>query len=989
MPADAATLAQMIWTVCMCEIYLRLSLRRIFMGYYDLRPYHYALRFEPDFENFTFNGAVLVQADVLKKTRILELDCADLDIRRCRLFLDSYDAGYDHVMNSKPGVICDDDDNDDGWGVVGSGDGVYTGKATYAKGGKHGRGPVASHIRGQDKNHLVIPKSLIFVDSSAERLRLKLPQGTALKKKVAILVEFTGTLNDRLLGFYRSRYKNNGKDQYLATTQFEAADARRAFPCHDRPDAKASFDVSITVRERRHTAISNMPVTNVIHGKNHSKTFQFATTPKMSTYLLYMGVGEFASSDTTYKSVSGDVVQIRIVTTKSIKKNNTVFALGCTKQLLGLYESYFGIPYPLPKLDLIAIPDFAAGAMENWGAITFRENLLLYDPKTSSSRTKQLIAEVISHELAHQWFGNLVTMKWWNDLWLNESFATFMATKLLDSVYPDWDLWKQFLADAMTTGMDLDSLRSTHPVDVPVQSPAQIREIFDPISYDKGGCILRMLEHYVGEPSFKAGLENYLKQFSYKNAQGSDLWRCIEHASGKPILRMMKSWLSKPGFPAVHLETKKHGTVLHARQTRYEQRQSTSIAGADGPPPDLWPIPFSIRMHDKDHTSTRLLSRRMARVSLDSDARRRSMVVANPGRTGFYRIVYDPNMLLDMQLLAGAGRLDATDLWALQNDLFAMCISGLASIRDYLEMIDAYRNVSDPMVLYDVIHNMSRLFRLSFEMPAAAGEVGGYAAEFGDRIHREITGWGGNGDSHGNRRRSHSHSHNNTGHVINSSSHTVSLLRGPVIALLGRIGTPHIIAKCGEFYDTLGMMSKPTSSVIAPSNDAVEPALAVRAWTCKTGNDARRVYRTLAGQYKNASSTEMKMRFLGAMCGFRDAGLLLKTLNFALSDDVRSQNTFVPVTRISENPYGAQVLWPWVQKNWNRISDKVGHGNPLLGRVIASLANTCKPSDVPKIRKFFSEHPVPGTERTLLQTAERIRIRNDVQLRIKREFGRN
>ena len=210
---------------------------------------------------------------------------------------------------------------------------------------------------------------------------------------------------------------------------------------------------------------------------------------------------------------------IRVVTTKG-NKSKGKFSLELGKKLINQYEKYFGIKYPLPKLDLIAIPDFAAGAMENWGAITFRETILLYDPKTSSTRTKQFIAEVISHEIAHQWFGNLVTMKWWNDLWLNESFATFMATKFVDKFYPEWDLWDQFVEDAMNVAMGLDSLKTTHPIDVKVNSPAEIREIFDAISYDKGGCVLRMLEHYVGEPNFRKGLKKYLSDFKYKNAEG-------------------------------------------------------------------------------------------------------------------------------------------------------------------------------------------------------------------------------------------------------------------------------------------------------------------------------------------------------------------------------------------------------------------------------------------------------------------------------------
>ena len=330
--------------------------------------------------------------------------------------------------------------------------------------------------------HIIHKGKTIKAKSSlnAKNETLSIKTTKKISGRVKICIEFTGILNDRLLGFYRSKYKDTaGKTKHLATTQFEAADARRAFPCWDEPAVKATFDVSLLV-DRHMTAISNMP--EKIKKKVNSKVLvEFERTPIMSTYLLYLGVGEFEFIQDNLRNI-----KLRVVTTKGNKKKARL-SLDLTKKFLSEYEKYFGIKYPLPKLDMLAIPDFAAGAMENWGAITFRETILLYDPKTSSTRTKQYIAEVISHELAHQWFGNLVTMKWWNDLWLNESFATFMATKIVDKFYPEWDLWDQFLDDAMNTAMSLDSLKTSHPIDVDVNHPSEIRSIFESISYDMGG----------------------------------------------------------------------------------------------------------------------------------------------------------------------------------------------------------------------------------------------------------------------------------------------------------------------------------------------------------------------------------------------------------------------------------------------------------------------------------------------------------------------
>ncbi len=426
-----------------------------------------------------------------------------------------------------------------------------------------------------------------FLNAKNERLTIKLAK--KIKGKAKLCIEFTGILNDRLLGFYKSQYKDKkGKTKYLATTQFEAADARRAFPCWDEPAVKATFDVSLLV-DKHLGAISNMPV---ISKKTVGTKilYKFGRTPIMSTYLLYLGVGEFEYLYGKFK--------IRIVTTKG-NKNKGKLSLDFTKKFLGEYEKYFGIKYPLPKLDMIAIPDFAAGAMENWGAITFREAILLYDPKTSSTRTKQYIAEVISHEIAHQWFGNLVTMKWWNDLWLNESFATFMATKIVDKFYPEWDLWDQFLDDAMLDAMSLDALKNSHPINVDVKHPAQIREIFDAISYDKGGSILRMLENYVGIENFRKGLKHYLTKHRYSNAEGRDLWDLIGKVARKPVSSMMKKWVDQVGYPVV--DVKRDNSKISLTQRRFLSDGSRSSK-------NRWEIPIAIE--EGNHESLVLMKSR-------------------------------------------------------------------------------------------------------------------------------------------------------------------------------------------------------------------------------------------------------------------------------------------------------------------------------------------------------------------------------------------
>ena len=506
--------------------------------------------------------------------------------------------------------------------------------------------------------------------------------------------------------------------------------------------------------------------------------------------------------------------------------------------------------------------------------------------------------------------------------------------------------------------MDLDSLRSTHPIDVPVKSPAQIREIFDPISYDKGGCTLRMLEQYVGPGPFRRGLVDYLTRFKHGNARGADLWKCIERASGKPVSKMMKSWIAAPGFPVVHL-MQRSKDKLSARQERYAPGRRH--ARSSGP----WPIPLSIRLDGCKNTKTVMFSSRSVSVDVPS-ARGKRVVVANPGRTGFYRVKYDDSMLLDMRMLADAGRLDPPDLWALQNDLFAMCVSGEARVRDYLDILDAYRDVTDYAVLADVGLNLSRLYLLSSDgsMPPAAGEIGAYSAEFYGRVYAKVTGWT----------------------PKKNEPHTISLLRGPVVLSLGRLGDRGIVARCRDSYSRLSDSDGSVAPHVLPP-DMIDPVCTVAAWSSPSKRAALGVRNSLVAMYRKADTTEQKVRFLGAMCGFRHPALLARALEFALSSEVRSQNLFAPVLRVAENPYGRDILWPWIQKNWSRISKKVGQGNPLLGRVVSSLANTCTPLEIPAMRRFFAENPAPGTERTLLQTLERIRIAHAMRIRMQKEFG--
>ena len=772
-----------------------------------------------------------------------------------------------------------------------------------------------------------IIKSSPKINEKKEELEIKLFE--KVKGEITIDLKFQGILNDRLLGFYRSQYTQNGKTKYLATTQFEAADARRAFPCWDEPEAKATFDISI-IADNKFTAISNMPIKS--KKKIKSKTiYNFSKTPVVSTYLIYLGVGEFE-----YLTGKVGKIQIRVITTKGNKSKGR-FSLDLGKKLLVSYEKYFGIKYPLPKLDLIAVPDFAAGAMENWGAITFRETILLYDPKTSSTRTKQFIAEVISHEIAHMWFGNLVTMKWWNDLWLNESFATFMATKFVDKFYPEWNLWDQFIEDAMNDAMGLDALKTTHPIDVKVNSPAEIREIFDVISYDKGGCVLRMLENYVGETNFRAGLKKYLSSFKYANAQGQDLWDAIGKASKMPVSDMVNSWLKQPGFPQVEITQNDNSLLL--KQSRFLMESTPKTQKG------LWNIPITYGLGKE--AKTILLTKKSTTVKSPSGPG----FVANLGRTGFYRVKYDDGILLDLKMLVDQKQIPHVDRWAIQNDLFALCVAGKEDIRNYLDFSDAYFDEDSYLPQTNVANNLNFLSLLTF-FEDFSDEIHEYTINYFRKILSNL-GW----------------------EKQKSDRHTDAFLRGFSIFALGKLGDESILEKANLKFKAF--LKNP--STLHP--DIREPVFSLVAWT---GNS--KTHSQFVTLYKNAKTMEEKLRFLGALCYFRDEKLLLKTLQFSQTSEVRSQNMQLPIMRIAANPYGKKILWPWLKKNWVKMGKKVGYGNPLFNRIVASIALIADDSMESEIKAFFKKNSTPGTERTQSQTLERIRIHSKFLRRMRKEF---
>jgi len=504
--------------------------------------------------------------------------------------------------------------------------------------------------------------------------------------KGTVEVEYAGSIPDLLVGIYRAPYDGT----YMVTTQFEAAHARRMLPCVDHPDYKAEFKLTLKI-DKDLDAISNMPIESV-EVEDDKKVVSFQKTLRMSTYLLYLGIGRFEEA----KERLGDIEVIFATSTGKAGKGQ--FALEAAKRSLEFYQSYFGISYMLPKVHLITVPEFAAGAMENWGAITFREAALEVD-ENSGFKTRRRVAEVVAHELAHQWFGNLVTMKWWNDLWLNESFATFMGYKVVDTAYPEWSVWQEFLITEASGAMARDSLKNTHPIEVDIKSPDEIEQIFDEISYGKGACILRMIEAYLGADDFRKGVRNYLIQYKFSNATGKELWSSLEEVSGKQIERIMGEWIRKPGYPVV--TAMMSGGKLVLRQERF-------ILSGDYEK-EVWPIPVTMRL---DGGFNKLL---LDTEEVAIDVKDVKSLKLNVDHAGFYRVYYK-----GIYDLVWKSELSVFDRWAVIFDAVAFLIAGKMPFSEYLSLVKRYYREQDYLPAREVSDELIFLYLI---MPSRVAEI--------------------------------------------------------------------------------------------------------------------------------------------------------------------------------------------------------------------------------------------------------------------------
>lgn len=698
----------------------------------------------------------------------------------------------------------------------------------------------------------LLPK--LIEDKDSETINLEVQK--EITGQIEVHINFEGIIKDDLAGIYKSKYNYKGKEENILTTQCEASYARKIFPCFDEPDKKAEFKV-IAVIEKNLKVVSNMPIEcEKIEGNKNKVSFK--KTPKMSTYLFYLGIGEFEFSESNYKNV-----KLRLVTTKGKGKVSS-FALDYTKKYLKYFEEFSGIPYPLEKLDLIAVPDFGAGAMENWGAITFRELLLLIDENKTSVSVKKRAAEVIAHELWHQWSGNLVTMKWWNDLWLNESFANYMAYKAVDHYNPEWKIWMDYLSGELASGLFKDSLKSTHPIEVKVNSPEEIEEIFDEISYAKGGSVLRMLENYMGEEKFRKGVSNYLKENAYSNAEAIDLWESLDKIDkSKKVKGLMKYWISQPGYPLVSVEKEKDGLTINQERTNKKTNQ-------------IWPIPISIYDGDNEHKI--LLEKKVEKIKIN-----KKYAKFNHNQFGFYRTKYSKDLLQNLSNLVKDNKINDEDKWGIHNDLWALCNLSQESVENYLEFIKSYLNEKEYTILAEIAGSIRKLDRLYYYET--------WWPKTKDKLTKSLL-------------PTYKNNLNMLGWDKKSSDSTEDiLLRALCISFCGFAKDPEILNEAKKRYEK--------------NNFDLDIASSIYSILAQNGEDS--LFKDMINKYEKTDNVEEKLKLLSALYLFRNDSILSKALDYAMTDKVRAQNLRNVFGTVLVNPTSQRVIINWSKANWDKI----------------------------------------------------------------------
>lgn len=730
-----------------------------------------------------------------------------------------------------------------------------------------------------------------------------------------VTLEFTGKITRPMNGIYPCFFRHDGQDKRLIATQFESHHAREAFPCVDEPEAKATFNLTLT-SPKGATVVSNTPVkTNRV--KADRQTTSFETTPRMSTYLLAFVFGDLAYQEAKTK----DGVVVRTYATPDNAKH-TGFALDVAVKTLEFYNDYFAIDYPLPKCDFVALPDFASGAMENWGCITFREQVMLVDPKNTSLHLQQYVANVVAHELTHQWFGNLVTMRWWTDLWLNESFASWMSWLAVDKLFPEWKVWTHFIVDEQGLALKLDALEHTHPIEVEVRHPDEIRTIFDAISYEKGASVLLMLHDYLGDEAFRDGLRLYLKRHAYGNTDTIDLWNAWEEVSGQPVKQFMGAWTSQSGYPIVH--AKLSGAKLHLSQERFY------LNPAADKQPASWPIPLFSSDLELSFDTLRSARQDINVSRLDDTAR------LNHDRTGFFRIIYNNEHLNQLVSSVKAGRLNELDRLGLLSDYAEAAKAGYCPTVSVLKLLSAYAG-EDSAIVWDVIAGNLSSLRVVMDDAAVRKGLRALSRRLTARQVKRL-GWDEKPDETSFDR----------------------LLRPTVLGLASYGEQPAVVQEALRRFTA---MKRP--------EDLPPNLRGVIYGTVARKGDADD-FDKLLELHNHSANSEERVTLAGALTGFEKPALIGRALALITSDQVRLQDAPYWIAYSFMNRHARQLTWQWLVDNWQWLVDNIGSDLSFSRLPIYAARGFSDQSFLPEFKRFFESRTSPAFERPVKQAIETI-----------------
>jgi aminopeptidase N len=768
----------------------------------------------------------------------------------------------------------------------------------------------------------------------AQTVSFTLPEPLA-PGKYLLSIEFTGHLREAAQGLFYVRYSATVGKKLMLCTQLEATDARRMFPCWDEPVFRASFEPTVVV-PNKHLAVSNMPIEKEKPLGTELKEVHFQASPPMASYLVVLVSGELEALEDSFEGV-----RVRVITTEG-KKEQGRYALESAKKILGYYNNYFGVKFPLPKLDEIAVPGGFQGAMENWGGITYNEARLLYDPKASSLETKQGVFHVMAHEMAHQWFGDLVTMAWWDNLWLNEGFASWMGTKATDYFNPEWQMGLN--AGAAKSGvMRQDSLSSTHPILQPVLNESQASDAFDGITYIKGQSFLRMLENYLGADTFRAGLRLYMERHRLSSTTTADLWKALEKASAKPVNALSAGWTEQPGFPIVNVSSQ----CADGKETvRMDQERFT--VQDPGAKPLQWQVPVALaNVSQPNDARVELLQGKSATVTFPSCG---GTLKANFNDAGYYRVAYSPPLF--ERLKGHIDLLSAEDRLNLLGDSWALVTAQRESAPSYLDLVMSLRGETNAVIWREIIGNLDLIDKLQRGQPGRAT----YRSFVVSLLHPQLQrlGW----------------------ETRSGEPPTETLLRNSIVTALGDLGDPEVISaartRFQEFLthpDSLAANLRPSViHITGRSSDAT-------------------TYNQLHELARNAKGIEERKRYYGAMASSLDPALAEQTLAISLTDETIPQEAIWLVPEVASYGEQPELAWKFAQE----------HLSQLLGRaeefernryVPAILSGFSDAERADELEKYVREKVSPAGATKAKETAEAIRLNAAIKRRELPEIDR-